>query len=53
MNIPMVLVPVHDRIKNSKSLTTNINGFTTMDVSRACDNGNNGVKDASSRSIIL
>jgi hypothetical protein len=54
MKSPRVLVPVHDRIKNSFSLITVIDGLTTNIVgSKACDNGRMGKSDATSRSTML
>jgi hypothetical protein len=50
IKIPMVLAPVHDRIKNSVSLITVMDGFTTTAV---WERGNKGVREASSKSIML
>ena len=54
MNSPSVLVPVHDRIKNSFGPMTVIDGLTKKEAgSYACERGRIGNKEASSRSTKL
>lgn len=54
MNTPIVVAPVHDRIRNSESPMTVMDGFMGTGVgSTACESGMMGNRDASSRLMML
>ena len=54
MNMPMVEAPVHDRMRNSESPMTVMDGFMGKGVGAvACENGMMGNSEASSRLMML
>lgn len=53
MKRPIVLVPVHERMRYSLSPTTVMEGFTITGESIACERGRMGNKEAPSRSTML
>ena len=53
MKTPIVLAPVQERMRNSCSLMTVIDGLIATDASGACEIGSIGKRDAAERSIML